>query len=149
MKWMTALFVFCVASAFAADGATNAVLHADQQRLSAMMAGDGAALGRLMSDELRFVHSDGRTEMKADYIRNMLAGDTAYVDAKTFDVEARQPSPDIVILIGRQEMRKKLGTEWSDIKLRFMSVWRREGGTWRMYAWQSMKPSGSSVVPKK
>ena len=54
-----------------------------------------------------------------------------------------------MILIGRQEMRKKLGSEWSEIKLRFMSVWRNEGGTWRMYAWQSMRPAGNSVVPKK
>ncbi len=133
----------------AADPAVEAVLRADQARLAAMMAGDGVALGRLMSDELRFVHSDGRIESKADYVKNMLAGDTQYADAKTSGVEVRQPSPDVVILIGAQEMRKRLGPAWSEVRLRFMSVWRREGGTWRMFAWQSMRPAGNSVVPKK
>lgn len=113
------------------------------------MAGDGAALARLMSEELRFVHSDGRIESKADYVKNMLAGDTAYTDAKTSGVETLKPSTDVVVLIGAQEMRKRLGPTWSEVKLRYMALWRNEGGTWRMFAWQSMRPSGNSVVPKK
>ena len=114
-----------------------------------MMAGDGAALGALMSDELVFVHSDGRSESKAEYVKNMPAGDTAYTDARTSALQTLKPSADVVVLIGVQDMRKKLGASWSDIHLRFMSIWRNENGTWRMFAWQSMKPSGSSVVPPK
>jgi hypothetical protein len=139
-----------VASAFAAvDGPTETVLTADQQRLAAMRASDGAALGRVLSDEVVFIHSDGRTESKADYIRNMTAGDTAYTDLKTTDVRARQIAADVVVLTGAQEMKKKLGPTWSEIRLKFMSVWRNEAGTWRMVAWQSMRPSGNSVVPPK
>jgi hypothetical protein len=127
----------------------DAVRRADQTRLAAMMAGDAAKLGGLMSDELRFVHSDGRIESKADYVKNLLAGDTAYADAKTSDVQALTPAPGVVVLIGAQEMRKRLGPTWSEIKLRYLAVWRNEGGTWRMFAWQSMRPAGNSVVPKK
>jgi hypothetical protein len=54
-----------------------------------------------------------------------------------------------VVIIGVQDMRKKLGETWSDVHLRFMAIWRNESGTWRMFAWQSMRPSGNSVVPKK
>ena len=129
--------------------ATQAVLHADAARVAAMMAGDGAALGRLMSDELVFVHSDGRTQSKAEYVKNMTAGDTAYTGVKTSALQTLTPSGDVVVLMGVQDMRKKLGESWSDIHLRFMSIWRNENGTWRMFAWQSMKPTGSSVVPKK
>jgi ketosteroid isomerase-like protein len=131
------------------SAATDAVLRSDQARLAAMMKGDGAALARVMSEALVFVHSDGRTQGKADYIKNLMAGDTAYADAKTSDVKALQPAPDVVILIGAQSMRKKLGPTWTEIQLNFLSVWRNENGTWRMFAWQSMKPSGSSVVPGK
>jgi hypothetical protein len=125
------------------------VLRIDQARLAAMMAGDGVALGRVFSDEVIFTHSDGRVEAKADYIKNMTAGDTAYKDVKTSDLTARQIAADVIVLAGGQEMKKKLGPTWSEIKLRFMSVWRNEAGTWRMIAWQSMKPSGNSVVPPK
>lgn len=125
------------------------VLRLDADRLKAMGAGDGIALGKILSDDVVFIHSDGRNESKADYIKNMTAGDTAYSDLKTADVTARQIALDVIVLSGAQEMKKKLGPTWSEIKLRFMSVWRNEGGTWRMIAWQSMRPAGNSVVPGK
>lgn len=143
-------FLFCAGiAARAADSSVAAVLRADEARLQAMMASDGVALGKLLSDTVVFVHSDARVESKADYIKNMMAGDTAYADAKTSEVQALPTTPDVVVLIGQQTMRKKLGPEWSDIKLRFLSVWRNEAGTWRMVAWQSARPAGSSVVPPK
>jgi len=125
------------------------VLRLDADRLKAMGAGDGVALAKILSDEVVFIHSDGRSESKADYVRNLTAGDTAYSDLKTADVNARQIAVDVIVLAGAQEMKKKLGPTWSEIKLRFISVWRNEGGTWRMVAWQSMRPSGNSVVPPK
>ena len=126
-----------------------AALRADKARLAAMMKGDADALGRLLSDQLRFVHSDGRVESKQDYVKNLLAGDTAYEDAKTSEIETMQISPEVVVVLGVQEMRKRLGPTWSDVKLRYLAVWRIEHGTWRMIAWQSARPSGSSVVPPK
>jgi ketosteroid isomerase-like protein len=136
-----------VRAAEPADIAT--VLRLDQTRLAAMMTADGPALARIFSDEILFVHSDARHEGKADYIRNMTAGDTAYTDVKTSQVEAKAVTADVIVLTGEQSMRKKLGATWSDLSLRFMSVWRRENGTWRMIAWQSLRPAGNSTVPPK
>jgi ketosteroid isomerase-like protein len=133
----------------AASPAVEAVLAADQARLQALMAGDASQLTRLFSDELVFVHSDGRIEGKAEYVRNLLAGDTAYANALTHDLRTQEPAPGVVVLIGAQEMRKRLGPDWSEVKLRFLAVWRREGDAWRMVSWQSMRPAGNSVVPKK
>ena len=141
---------FVIASvAQAAQSPKEIVLRADAARLEAMRQGDGPALARILSDEMIFIHSDARSESKADYIKNMTAGDTAYSDLKTADLNVRQIAPDVIVLTGAQEMKKKLGPAWSEIKLRFMSVWRNEAGTWRMIAWQSMRPSGNSVVPPK
>ncbi len=133
----------------AAEPAVISAVRADKARLTAMMAGDGDALAKLMSDQLRFVHSDGRVESKADYVKNLMAGDTQYADAKTSELETMQVSTEVVVVLGAQEMRKRLGTEWSNIKLRYLAVWRNESGTWRMIAWQSARPSGNSVVPAK
>ena len=141
--------VACGVQTVFAEPAVISALRADKARLAAMMAGDGAALARLMSDQLRFVHSDGRVESKADYVKNLMAGDTAYADAKTSELETTQVSPDVVVVLGVQEMRKRLGPTWSDIKLRYLAVWRNESGTWRMVAWQSARPTGNSAVPKK
>ncbi len=150
LRFLLALILVATATRAAAPAGAEveAVKRADHQRLAAMMAGDGAALARLLSEDLRFVHSDGRIETKADYVKNMMAGDTAYTDARTYDVQTLQPASGLVILIGGQDMRKRLGSTWSEIKLRYMAVWRNEAGTWRMYAWQSMRPAGNSVVPR-
>lgn len=151
MKTLLAILLWSVAGLFARAAESTAVqtvLRLDQARLQAMMAGDAAGLGRLLSDELVFVHSDGRTESKADYVKNLMAGDTAYAEAKTSDVRTLEPAAGVVIVIGAQEMRKRLGPTWSEIKLRYMAVWRNEAGTWRMFAWQSMRPAGNSAVPR-
>jgi hypothetical protein len=141
-------FVFAAALA-AAEPPVVAALKADQARIEAMMAGDAASLGRLMSDQLRFAHSDGRVESKADYVKNLLAGDTAYADVTTSEVETMQIAPEVVVVIGEQRMRKRLGSDWSNVHLRYLAVWRNESGLWRMVAWQSARPSGNSVVPGK
>lgn len=143
------LAAMMVVPLLAAEPPVISALRADKARLAAMMSGNGDALARLMSDQLRFVHSDGRVESKADYVKNLMAGDTAYADAKTSELETTQVANDVVVVIGVQEMRKRLGTEWSNIKLRYLAVWRNESGTWRMVAWQSARPSGNSVVPAK
>ena len=146
---IVALLYYTPGLSRAGEPAVPAVLRADGMRLAAMMTGDGTALGRVFSDELVFVHSDGRVESKADYVKNLMAGDTAYTNARTSELQTVKPSADVVVLIGRQDMRKRLGAAWSEITLRFLSVWRNEGGTWRMVAWQSMRPTGSTVVPRK
>ncbi len=143
------LLYFTPAKLKSDPNAVAAVLRLDQARLEAMRAGDGPALAKVLSDEVIFVHSDGRTEAKADYVKNLTAGDTAYSDLKTTEVQTRQITTDVIVLAGGQEMKKKLGPSWSEVKLRFISVWRNEAGTWRMIAWQSMRPSGNSVVPPK
>jgi hypothetical protein len=154
MSWVRWIMLASMAgfawhSAAAAEPVVISALRADKARLAAMMAGDGEALGRLMSDQLRFVHSDGRVESKSDYVKNLIAGDTEYADAKTSELETTQVSPDVVVVIGAQQMRKRLGPTWSEIKLRYLAVWRNENGQWRMVAWQSARPTGNSSVPTK
>lgn len=148
-SWFLGLLLVMAAPLAHAEPAVISALRADKARLAAMMAGDADALGKLMSDQLRFVHSDGRVESKGDYVKNLLAGDTAYADVKTSELETTQVANDVVVVLGVQEMRKRLGPDWSNIKLRYLAVWRNESGTWRMVAWQSARPSGSSVVPGK
>jgi ketosteroid isomerase-like protein len=136
-------------AANAAGQAATSAQAADRARVAAMMAGDAAALGAVLSDGLRFVHSDGRVESKSDYVKNLRAGDTAYADVRTSEVETLPVSGDVVTILGMQQMRKRLGADWSEVKLRYLAVYRKERDGWRMIAWQSARPSGSSVVPGK
>jgi hypothetical protein len=51
------------------------------------------------------------------------------------------------VVLGRQQMRKRLGGQWSEVTLRYLGVWRHEREGWRLMAWQSARPSGDSSVP--
>ena len=127
-----------VSVSHAAEAPVEIVLRLDGVRLQAMRKSDGVGLAKIFSDEVVFIHSDGRSESKADYIKNLTAGDTAYSDLKTADLNARQIAADVIVLTGAQEMKKKLGPAWSEIKLRFMSV-----------SLLARKPSAGTVKPSQ
>jgi ketosteroid isomerase-like protein len=146
--WLLLLLSLFGLRLHATEADLAAVQRADEARLQAMMSGDGAALGRVLADSLVFGHSDGRLETKAEYVKNLMAGDTAYADAKVDVANTTQIAPDVIVRHGRQSMRKKLGSNWNTLDLRFMAVWRNESDGWRMVSWQSLRPTGSSVVPK-
>ena len=56
----------------------------------------------------------------------------------------RSEPSEVVVVLGVQDMRKRLGPDWSEVKLRYLAVWRNETGTWRMIAWQSARRASST-----
>ena len=55
-------------AAKAAAGAEQAVLKADNARFDAMVKADGAALEKLLADELSYTHSNAQVQDKAAFI---------------------------------------------------------------------------------
>lgn len=98
---------------------------------AAQIAGDAAALDRLVDDDYVLVNSHGQTETKADLIRDYT---TPGFKLDTFTVEhpLRQLWPDgavlggIVTLTGAEKGMRYVA------RLRFADVWARRGGEWRV-----------------
>ena len=60
-----------------ADAAT--ILALEDQRFRAMVTPDLTALAALLADDLRFVHSNGVVEDKAEFLRKLRMGERRYL----------------------------------------------------------------------
>jgi len=115
-----------------ATPAAAAVLAAEEARGAALRHGDAAALAALLSDELRYVHSNGRLESKAEILAGLSEKRVAYERYVVSEIHAAPVAPGVVVLNGRIDQRKLTRGQWGDALLFFHSVWRDEAGQWRL-----------------
>jgi hypothetical protein len=133
---LPALLLFC-APALAADEAT--LRAADDARVAAMKAADGAKLAELLSDELHYAHSSGVVDTKAALTEALTSGRSKYTG---IDYEERKftfPAPGVALMTGRARVQVTSAKGQMDAVLSFLAVWREENGKWRFLAWQSCK----------
>ena len=72
------------------DQSVDAVLAREDRRFQAMIENDQATLDELIADDLRFVHSNGLVEDKAEFLRKLATGDRRYIRYKAIQRDARQ-----------------------------------------------------------
>jgi hypothetical protein len=146
----TALAVspFHFASCFLAAGVNgDAVIAAEKARNVALVAADMKAVANLLSDDLRYVHSNGKLETKQNVLDSFAAKKTAYEWMKTTDLVADEVSSDVVVLSGKIDQRKLGSAGWANLVLLFQGVWRNESGTWRLVNLQTALPPAPAPKP--
>jgi len=133
-----------------AAGATvtpaDAVLAAEQARRSALLAGDTTVLSGLLSNELRYTHSNGKFEDKAAVIQGFLSKQVAYERFDLSQLHAQVITPEVVVVSGTINQRKLGGGKWSDARLLFQAVWRNESGAWRLASLQTVMPPAAAAA---
>jgi hypothetical protein len=124
----------------AADDPRAAKLAAaDDERVAAMKSVDPAKLGKILSDDLRYAHSNGIVDSKSSLTEALVTRTTKYIG---FDYEERRftfPAPGIALMTGRTHIQVEVPAGKVDGVLGFLAVWREEQGQWRFLAWQSCK----------
>lgn len=132
------LFLTLLAAPLAAASIQEDVRAADTARIMATIAGDAARLEPLLSETLSYGHADGRVQNKADFLA---AVKTVRVKYEAYDYEEQhitRISDDVATMTGRAKLRATAGGKSVAFSLRFLAVWRREAGTWRLCAYQSV-----------
>ena len=122
--------------AAAEDPALAAVRRADDARIAASLARDPAQLAALLSGDLNYRHSSGLLNDKTGLIKH-LTQESRY---RSFHYEERNFSsaaPGIVLMTGHCRLQSESQGKTKDLHVSFLGVWRREGETWRLLAWQS------------
>jgi ketosteroid isomerase-like protein len=133
------LFGFLHVSLHGASDAIAAVQRADAARVKATIAGDAARLGELLTDDLIYGHNDGRVQTKSEFISAVASNQVKYEAFDYDETKWLETAPHVVTVTGRLHLKVSRGATRVEFALRFLAVWREEGGQWRLHAYQSAR----------
>ena len=112
------------------------ILGLEDKRFGAMIAGDFAALDKLVHDQLLYTHSSGVTDSKPSWIDSMKSGKVKYKSVKCSERKARFFG-DVALLTGKAAIEVDIGGQPKSLKLFFLNAWTRTPQGWKFVAWQS------------
>jgi hypothetical protein len=132
------LALLCCASACVSTPSTSiaGIEEAERARFAAWVKGDVAEIAPLLADDLRYCHSSGVCETKAELLQSLASGKTVY---KGIDViEMRPRSADgAAIINGVVAIRVESSGTPLAFKGIYTSVYVKRDGRWLLTAWQS------------
>ncbi len=112
---------------------------ADDERVAATIAADKARLRAILSDDLRYSHSNGQMDTKSSFIQSQVDGRSRYLSIEYEQRNFTFPAPGIALMAGRARVKASSADGKADVRLVFLAVWREEQRRWRFLAWQSCK----------
>lgn len=142
MKTLLTLLLACLlpfAASAAEDPKITALTAVDDARVSAMLKPSKAALDTVLSDDLRYAHSNGKVDTKASLTASLLGGAAKYVSYKYSERTFKIPAPDVALMAGRLEVQAFVDGVSMTTGISYLAVWRLEQGQWKFLAWQSCK----------
>ncbi|WP_458096107.1 nuclear transport factor 2 family protein [Roseomonas sp. WA12] len=114
----------------------NEIRDLEARRYTAMRQGDRAALGELLSDRLVYSHSDATSDTKQSYLRTLEDGSLRYLGIH-FETETVLPAgADAAAALGQMSAHIIRYGAKREIAARTLALWVREGGNWRLLAYQ-------------
>jgi Domain of unknown function (DUF4440) len=116
------------------DVATE-LINLEAQRNKAVADHDEAALDRILSDDLHYVHSTGTTQDKKAYIEQSVARGR---NQERKDLKVRVYSDTAVMTGIMINPPAEPGGEAAELIV--LQVWAKEGSAWRMVALQATRP---------
>ena len=129
------IFSFALSAAGSEGASTKQVMAAMESLKHAMIHRDGAALEKLLSDDLTYTHSGGQEETKADVIKSITSGKSI--------VEKLEFNGTTVRIIGNTALVKGKVDLWHSptniVNMNVMHVWVKQGDGWRMVARQATR----------
>src|SRR6185436_16045 len=117
------------------EAAVNAAVAA---LTTAMLQADGAALGRLVADQLSYGHSSGMLESKAQFIDVIASKKTIYKSISLSEPSTVVAGDNAIvrhIFTNTTETGGKTGT----ISVGILQVWQRQDGGWKLLARQAFR----------
>ncbi len=117
------------------ESIADIILGREKQRGDALLEGDVEALSALLSERLVFAHANATYDDKASLLAKMGSGKIVY---KTLQI--REPRVvelgDSALLVSRLTAAVEVGGQPKSIDNWTLSVWAKEGGEWRLVAYQ-------------
>lgn len=113
------------------------ILALEDRRFQAMTANDIPTLERLLADDLRFVHSNGIVEDKAEFLRKLSSGERQY---RRYQADSRRTCQEGGFTFVFGEADAEIGRAAGNLRTRmtYTAIYRHLPEP-RLFAWQSTK----------
>lgn len=122
--------------------AEKQVREAQARRFEVMVGGNTAALAPLLADDLVYTHGSGQVETKAQFLESLASGRLRYRAIAAPDAVVRVYG-EAAVVTGRADVQATAGGQDVAFAARYLAVYVREGGAWRLAAWQNTRlPEG-------
>jgi len=118
------------------DAAKKEVLAASDAWRQAMMKKDGAALEKLLHDDITYSHSNGMLQTKADVVKSTTTGRMTIEAIDFSDVTVRVYGTTALIR-AKVDMRNSADGKSTTNHLNVLHVWLKGPGGWQMVARQA------------
>jgi hypothetical protein len=110
----------------------------ERARFKAMISGDLTALSALLDDDLIYIHSNGRSDCKEEYLESLRQGRITYEEISvTSDQHWQAEACFVLVQFVSARMRLETGADPVERSLTIISVWRQAPAGWRLVAMQS------------
>lgn len=113
------------------------ILALEDQRFRAMVGQDDAMLDRLIADDLRFVHSNGVVEDKAEFLRKLRDGERRYLVYAARTREVRQEG-GFSFVFGEADAEIERPGGGIRTRMTYTAIYRNAPQP-RLFAWHSVK----------
>jgi len=108
----------------------------EAQRRNALVKKDFTSLANLLGEDLLYVHSSAVAEDKALYLKKLTEGLYDYSALKSLR-RSHRVLGDIVLVDGDLEIHVRVSGADKVVNSRYLQVWARRAGGWKMVSWQS------------
>ena len=118
------------------ENVVEGIRRLDQERIQAQIHADAAALDRIYADDFIGIGPSGTVRTKPQVLADYTSHDLNFQSITTDEVRIRVYG-NTAVVVGRWRARGENAGRSFDYQARFVSVWVRRDGEWRMVSDQS------------
>jgi len=116
------------------------VLQAEKDRFAAMQKVDEAALNRLLSDDLTYVHTSALLQTKKEFIDSLKSGAIKYVSMTPSESDWKvRIIGNVALVNGAAAVHVVDHGKDLHFKLRYTTVHTNRSGSWQLLAWEATR----------
>jgi len=140
MRWIISLLFLLAAHYGHPQSRELNVLQLEKDRFKAMISKDSITLERILASDLLYIHSNGVIDSKETFIQNIMSGKLEYLEIDLQQADIRTHSQTAWIHgAARIKLRTGKDTPVIELSVRYLDVYKRDEGSWKLVAWQSAK----------
>lgn len=116
--------------------AERRLLQIDDARCQAMLAHDVDALGRILADDIVYIHSSAVVDTKESYLQTLRDGGIRYLATERKTAHVRLYG-QVAVMHGHVTMQIDRQGVKKDLNNLYQAVWVERAGNWQLASWSS------------